>query len=428
MSARHAFIPRPASRADRLAEVAAGMEIQRPSTAQQHVKPKPDSHKQPITRGQENPPSIQMQERLKLKDEAEAKDKMSANTNTSSDITRPPLNVTSFKSNRRNTTGAAMQNPNPPPDPSQGRIAAPRARPASPVMPRMPIPRTSWSQMITPDLFEANEAHIPTSASARDRFTPNGLLPDPTPPRRVPLDSIEESMHEDSGYLSAAGVEDESAQRTPARTAAMLRMGRKRPSLVAQEDDGEAEIVEVTGMGHAAKRMRAGGDTYGNNAKSPKFFGGGRSEARVQGQTQGHVQEQPQAPAPQQTSANALGDLFGGLGFDVDDTQLAECADVYERARQRWRDASMDEWRAGADELAQRFGKVLKMVADHVTTKTTAYGALQAKLGAHRAVLEARAETNRKVREALMRNSGNVLGAVQLGEGSGGVPADAAGQ
>ncbi|KAI0089426.1 hypothetical protein BDY19DRAFT_993033 [Irpex rosettiformis] len=106
------------------------------------------------------------------------------------------------------------------------------------------------------------------------------------------------------------------------------------------------------------------------------------------------------------------------LGQDVDllvNTHL----DAYEDAKKKWSNCSIDEWRAGADELAGRFGKLLEFVKDHMNDKLALYANLETKLGSHRKVLAEREKTLEEVRDNLIRNGGNVCGIAKGLEKSG---------
>lgn len=83
---------------------------------------------------------------------------------------------------------------------------------------------------------------------------------------------------------------------------------------------------------------------------------------------------------------------------------------AYDEAKKKWSECSIDEWRAGADELMTGFAKMLDFVKEHMTTKLTLYASLHSSVSAHRAILADRDQTLKEARESLVREGGNVVG------------------
>ncbi|PCH37595.1 hypothetical protein WOLCODRAFT_167619 [Wolfiporia cocos MD-104 SS10] len=103
---------------------------------------------------------------------------------------------------------------------------------------------------------------------------------------------------------------------------------------------------------------------------------------------------------------DALHKLFG---VDLD-AYLEAHVEAYEEAKKKWTECSMDEWKAGADDLASKFAKMLEFVKEHMTTKLSLYASLHCAVAAHRTTLSEREQTLSDARESLLREGGAVVG------------------
>ncbi|GLB44797.1 hypothetical protein LshimejAT787_1801340 [Lyophyllum shimeji] len=111
----------------------------------------------------------------------------------------------------------------------------------------------------------------------------------------------------------------------------------------------------------------------------------------------------------QQTANDGPRPLDKLLGCDVD-IFVEEHADQYERAAARWKQSTMAEWVAGADEQVARYSKILDFVKDHMTAKMKLFASFEADVDGHNAVLSARARNLEAVKDRLVQESANVLG------------------
>ncbi|EJD06556.1 uncharacterized protein FOMMEDRAFT_165323 [Fomitiporia mediterranea MF3/22] len=82
----------------------------------------------------------------------------------------------------------------------------------------------------------------------------------------------------------------------------------------------------------------------------------------------------------------------------------------YEAAKKRWTDCSMEDWKAGAKEMSERFGKLVDFVKDHMTTKLEVHATLHEKVVQHKVVLSERQSMLKDKHERLVKNSGMVIG------------------
>ncbi|KAF5379835.1 hypothetical protein D9615_005764 [Tricholomella constricta] len=124
-------------------------------------------------------------------------------------------------------------------------------------------------------------------------------------------------------------------------------------------------------------------------------------DSYYQNDQQQHINTVDDGPRP-----SALDRL---LGCDVE-SFIEEHADQYERAVGRWKQCTMMEWLAGADEQAARYSKILDFVKDHMTAKMKLFASFDAKVDGHNAVLEGREKTLEAVKGRLVQESANVLG------------------
>ncbi|KAF4571191.1 hypothetical protein EYR36_008520 [Pleurotus pulmonarius] len=97
------------------------------------------------------------------------------------------------------------------------------------------------------------------------------------------------------------------------------------------------------------------------------------------------------------------------LGLDVNQ-YIEGHLEKYEEAREKWKTCSMDEWTAGADELAHKFGQVLDFVKDHMTLKMKLFATMNQKIDEHNIVLDERSKSLVLAKDQLVKDSGTVLG------------------
>ncbi|KAI0064959.1 hypothetical protein BV25DRAFT_1822739 [Artomyces pyxidatus] len=120
----------------------------------------------------------------------------------------------------------------------------------------------------------------------------------------------------------------------------------------------------------------------------------------------------PRGSELSQRTAHTIGDL---PGLELTEADMQRYADLSERARIRWTEASLEEWHEGADEFTEKFGKLMNMVKEHMTEKMKLYASLHSKLADHRSKLGGRAELLKKTRDTLVRDSEKVLGGSNVG-------------
>ncbi|KAG6839487.1 hypothetical protein C0991_002184 [Blastosporella zonata] len=103
------------------------------------------------------------------------------------------------------------------------------------------------------------------------------------------------------------------------------------------------------------------------------------------------------------------GGLDNILGQGVN-AYAEEHMEQYERARERWKDCTMEEWIAGANEQAARYSKILDFVKDHMMSKMKLFASLDAKVDGHNQVLSEREKALEGVKARLVQESAHVLG------------------
>ncbi|KAF8960060.1 hypothetical protein BDZ97DRAFT_2060875 [Flammula alnicola] len=108
----------------------------------------------------------------------------------------------------------------------------------------------------------------------------------------------------------------------------------------------------------------------------------------------------PRAPEPR-----ALEKL---LGTDPD-AYVKEHMLVYDGMVNKWTNCTIDEWVAGADEIAAEYSKMLDYVKTYVDAKLKLYGKFHANIRNHNAVLDERKVVLDASRKKLVEESGTVL-------------------
>ncbi|KAH9063607.1 hypothetical protein EDB87DRAFT_1703692 [Lactarius vividus] len=109
----------------------------------------------------------------------------------------------------------------------------------------------------------------------------------------------------------------------------------------------------------------------------------------------------------------AMGD-FPGLEFSEAD--LARYAELYEQGSERWSKAPMEEWVAGADDVLAKFGEMIDMIKDHMSSKMNLYKSLHTRLSDEHSALDQRAKELRGASQTLVRDSGTIGGALDSHE------------
>ncbi|KAJ7274822.1 hypothetical protein C8J57DRAFT_1714574 [Mycena rebaudengoi] len=84
--------------------------------------------------------------------------------------------------------------------------------------------------------------------------------------------------------------------------------------------------------------------------------------------------------------------------------------DIYARAAEKWKTCSYEEWKAGADELAAKYVKVLDFVKTHMITKAKLFARFDDVAEKQQAILDERETVLDGVRGRLVKEGGNVLG------------------
>ncbi|KAN0133388.1 hypothetical protein V8E53_008828 [Lactarius tabidus] len=106
----------------------------------------------------------------------------------------------------------------------------------------------------------------------------------------------------------------------------------------------------------------------------------------------------------------AMGEL---PGLEFSEADLARYAELYEQGSERWSKAPMEEWVAGADEILAKFGEMIDMIKDHMSSKMNLYKSLHTRLADEHSALEQRANELRDASQTLVRDSGTMGGALR---------------
>ncbi|KAF9016629.1 hypothetical protein BDZ89DRAFT_1045681, partial [Hymenopellis radicata] len=101
------------------------------------------------------------------------------------------------------------------------------------------------------------------------------------------------------------------------------------------------------------------------------------------------------------------------LGRDAD-LFVEEHTENYEILIEKWKNCTMDEWVAGADVIMGKYGKILDFVKGHMTTKLKLFATFDKHVDAHNVVLDDRAKVLSGVKQRLVKESGNILGASKV--------------
>ncbi|KAH8118031.1 hypothetical protein DFH11DRAFT_1541281 [Phellopilus nigrolimitatus] len=139
----------------------------------------------------------------------------------------------------------------------------------------------------------------------------------------------------------------------------------------------------------------------------------GRSRSRSLAQVLVSGSTPPRPEQHSNTNTELERDGYQGLarllGVDME-CYLAEHVAQYDAAKTRWTSCSMEEWQAGANEMTERFGKLVDFVKDHMTTKLALFASLHGTVAQHKTVLKERETLLTGMRERLVKDAGMVLG------------------
>lgn len=105
----------------------------------------------------------------------------------------------------------------------------------------------------------------------------------------------------------------------------------------------------------------------------------------------------------------AMGEL---PGLEFSEADLARYAELYEQGSERWSKAPMEEWMAGAGDVLAKFGEMIDMIKDHMSSKMNLYKSLHTRLSDEHSALEQRANELRDASQTLVRDSGTIGGAL----------------
>ncbi|CAL1709396.1 unnamed protein product [Somion occarium] len=360
-----------------------------------------------------------------------------------SDVNHVPPNGKTRKTSVDSSAPAAAHNRSPAPqNVSVSRLAAPRPRPSSPFdfanLASGFVPNTRNNRLNDPtkqhastsgDAFSSNQAHIPTSGAHPADPTPyaQGHLANPS--GRVPeirrassrpsLESINETAEEhthsredDPGLPPTSdGFDLQSDHPQPEAYANQDRLKRA-PKRMYNVHDGEDELDYGTG----AKRYRTDmllderqleyASQYGRHPMpqpQPNHEIERNVSASLPSFQQQYDHELPAAVVREDTALRRL------LGQDLDEYSEKHY-EAYMEAKNKWSECDLDEWKAGADELASSFAKIIDFVKEHMTAKLSLYTSLHSAIATHRDILSEREQGLKEVRESLVRDGGNVVG------------------
>ncbi|KAK7037780.1 hypothetical protein VNI00_010741 [Paramarasmius palmivorus] len=82
----------------------------------------------------------------------------------------------------------------------------------------------------------------------------------------------------------------------------------------------------------------------------------------------------------------------------------------YQQLSTKWRECTMEEWVKGADEIMDKYSKILDLVKKHMETKLKLFTSFDTQVANHRLVLDDRAKLLDGVKQRLVSNSQTILG------------------
>ncbi|KII91928.1 hypothetical protein PLICRDRAFT_173713 [Plicaturopsis crispa FD-325 SS-3] len=174
----------------------------------------------------------------------------------------------------------------------------------------------------------------------------------------------------------------------------MLQHTGKRSERPDEHDSFDDTEGYAYGYGEPAKRYRSEGVAGAEYQQSEGGYGRmSRHATPAPRMSATPAPRMSATPAPYQNApfgykqpGNAFADV---LGRDLD-TYIEANVHKHEAATNRWRESSMEEWVDGADELTQKFGKILDFVKDAMTDKMKLHATLFKRLADHKEVLATR--------------------------------------
>ncbi|KAF8629956.1 hypothetical protein AX17_005522 [Amanita inopinata Kibby_2008] len=98
------------------------------------------------------------------------------------------------------------------------------------------------------------------------------------------------------------------------------------------------------------------------------------------------------------------------LGLDANAYNGEYLAEKYEQAVVKWRNCSLEEWFAGAEEIKSKYCKIFDFVKDHMSSKVDLYASFDKKIENHNDTLHEREEMLSAVQAQLVKESESVLG------------------
>ncbi|TFK73215.1 hypothetical protein BDN72DRAFT_894059 [Pluteus cervinus] len=97
------------------------------------------------------------------------------------------------------------------------------------------------------------------------------------------------------------------------------------------------------------------------------------------------------------------------FGCDTDE-YIQEHIQKYDALFSKWQDSTLEDWEAGADEMAAKFGDVLDFAKTRMSAKLRLYATFDAKTAAHKATLRERDRVLASAKNRLVQDSGSFLG------------------
>ncbi|KAI0293503.1 hypothetical protein B0F90DRAFT_1397886 [Multifurca ochricompacta] len=104
--------------------------------------------------------------------------------------------------------------------------------------------------------------------------------------------------------------------------------------------------------------------------------------------------------------------IRGFPGLEYSEGDLARYAEMYEQGSEHWSKATTEEWMTGADDIILKFGEMIDMIKEHMSTrsKVDLYKSLHTRLVDERSALDQRGKELLDVSQTLVRESGNIGG------------------
>ncbi|KAF8813471.1 hypothetical protein BYT27DRAFT_7335092 [Phlegmacium glaucopus] len=156
---------------------------------------------------------------------------------------------------------------------------------------------------------------------------------------------------------------------------------------------------------------RASGDV---RRHFPDARGSPRSPRYRERRTTSPVNERHMPPyesiQAEQVAPDDTGNAFEKLLGRNTDTFVKQNMEKYDRLVKKWSECSEEEWIAGAEEIAEKYVKLVSYVKDAMIAKINAYANIQLDIGRHFSDLGEREKLLDAARKKLVMESGNALG------------------